>query len=227
MITGTLRVFTGIALAFLTYQAALYFATGDCASLQVGLREKGPIALGAFLSVAALLTITGIPIAVISAAAGMLLGPISGGSVASTAVSVASITSWYLARKLYMDRDLPALLEQSVTKPWFNKIMNEKTQSGFHWVTKSASICPLPFPYFSALLGVKVRHLSGPAIVAGVFVSSFLHVAAYSLAGGSIGCAVMNHAVGVDISQYKFSIIVSCVFLILLARMDRSPPERN
>lgn len=216
-----------MALAFIIYQLALNFATGDCSSLQQDMRAQGPLALSLFLLIATLLAAAGLPTAILSALGGILFGSFPGGSLVSVAICIASISAWALARTLWSNGMFPSAIENRLKKQWFEDMMNDRTDSGFHWVMKSANRCPLPFPYFCAIVGVKVQHLNLIPIIAGLFASSFIHVAAYSLAGGSIGCAVMNHALGLDISEFRPAIIASCLILMLLAQIDSFRVRRS
>jgi uncharacterized membrane protein YdjX (TVP38/TMEM64 family) len=215
-----MRLLAGGVFAFLIYQVAIHFATGDCTSLQSEVRSRGPSMLLLLFTMATIFAIAGLPAAMIAAMTGVLMGPVSGASLASTALTLGSLVAWKLARMLFKDGTLPKVVEQKLQGPWIDNMMDQKTATGFHWITSNAIASPLPFSYFAAVTGSKVPHLNLQSLIAGIFASSFFYVAAYALAGASIGCAAINHALGFDVSQYRTMVIISCLSLILLARLQ-------
>jgi uncharacterized membrane protein YdjX (TVP38/TMEM64 family) len=228
IVKSTLRLATGITFAFLIYQLALKFATGDCASIQSEIRANGPSMMLVLLGSGSFFALVGFPAALIAAVAGLLMGPISGASLASTALVVGSLIAWTIARSAFKNGVFPPIIEKRLHGAWYENMMEERTSSGFHWVLSNAINCPLPFSFFAALVGAKVRHLNLQSLIAGIFASTFFYVAAYALTGASIGCAVINHANGFDVSQYRNMMIVSCILLIALAQIQsNSKPRRK
>jgi uncharacterized membrane protein YdjX (TVP38/TMEM64 family) len=211
----------------LIYQVALQLATGDCQTIQTNIRAGGINGLSLVFAATTILAIFGAPIAIISALAGLLLGPITGGAMTSAAISAGAILAWLIARWTFRKGAFPDHVEKKIQQSWYQEMMDQRTDSAFDWVKTFSIKCPLSFPHFTALVAVKVRHLKLAPIISGIFAASILYVIAYSLAGGSIGCAAVNHAVGADIAPYKNSIIGSCLLLLILAKFQKTTISRG
>ena len=105
--------------------------------------------------------------------------------------------------------------------------MKDRAASGLNWTAIHGITTPLPYSYFSFIVAADVPHLSLFSLTAGVFVGSVLYIAGYTLAGASIGCAVINHAIGIPFDQYRTLTVVSCLILMLLSRLQFSLQERS
>jgi uncharacterized membrane protein YdjX (TVP38/TMEM64 family) len=217
------RLGTGIILAFIFYHLAQNFATSDCREMQSSLRERGPVLLGQTIIAATMGSILGVPAALIAVITGTLTGPLVGAPLASFAVTIGSLLLWGLGRLAFSQRRLPEFIDERLNKStWYKNMMNDRAASGFQWTALHGLLAPLPYPLVSFLIGAKVRHLNPQSFVAGIFMGSILQVAGYSLAGASIGCAVINHAIGEGFEQYQTLMVVSCLILIMLARLQNS-----
>jgi uncharacterized membrane protein YdjX (TVP38/TMEM64 family) len=215
-----IRLLLGLTIAAIIYQFALEFATGDCLAIQQDIRAAGAKILLLFIATASVLAVIGLPAPLIAAVGGLLFGAFTGGALASTSITLGSLAAWVLARSFFRRGELPRSLESRLTATWYQQMMTETTTSGFHWVVKNAMRCPLPFTYFAAITAAKVNHLNSQSLAGGIYAASFLPVAAYALAGGSIGCAVINHAQGLAIHHYRPSLVISCLVLVFLARFQ-------
>jgi uncharacterized membrane protein YdjX (TVP38/TMEM64 family) len=217
------RLGTGIFLAFVFYHLAQNFATSDCRDMQINLQERGYIVLGQLLLVATIVSMLGVPATLIAVLTGTLTGPLVGAPLASAAITISSLLLWGAGRVGFSKRRLPEFIDQRLDKSiWFKNMMNDRAASGFQWTALHGLLAPIPYPFVSFLIGAKVRHLNPQSFIAGIFAGSILQVAGYSLAGASIGCAVINHAVGVSFEQYRTLMVVSCLILILLARLQNT-----
>jgi Na+/phosphate symporter len=98
--------------------------------------------------------------------------------------------------------------------------MKQRSTTGFHWTITNAMNAPLSYPIFSFIVGMLIPHLTITSLISGVFAASVLYVAGYALAGGSIGCAVVNHALGLPYEQYKTMMLFSCGILLLLSKLQ-------
>ena len=146
-----------------------------------------------------------------------------GAPLASLAVTIGSLFLWGVGRLGYSKTRLPEFLDQRLEQSeWFKNMMNDRSTSGFQWTALHGLLATLPYPFVSFLIGAKIPHLNSQSFIAGIFAGSILQVAGYSLAGASIGCAVINHAVGVGFEQYRTLMVVSCLILVLLARLQNS-----
>ena len=220
---STVRLGTGILLAFVFYHLAQNFATSDCREMQLSLQERGPIFLAQLLLAATIISILGVPATLIAVLSGTLTGPLVGAPLASLAVTIGSLFLWGVGRLGYSKTRLPEFLNQRLEQSeWFKNMMNDRSTSGFQWTALHGLLAPFPYPFVSFLIGAKIPHLNSQSFIAGIFAGSILQVAGYSLAGASIGCAVINHAVGVGFEQYRTLMVVSCLILVLLARLQNS-----
>lgn len=217
---GFARLASGILIAFVLYHLALNYATRDCQSIHQNLQEQGPWVMVILLAVLTVFSFFGVPATIIAIGAGVLMGPIVGAPLTSLAVALSSIAAWSISRNLFRSGKLPTFVELKLNSDWYERMMNDRADSGFHWVTSHAMTSPLPYSFFAGVVGAKVRHLTLPSLIAAIFLSSILHVAGYSLAGASIGCAVINHALGLSIDQYRTLMAVSCLLLVLLSRLQ-------
>lgn len=213
-----LRIGTGVAIAFLLYHLAINFATADCASLQSQLRQGGPRMLGRLLLVGTLAALVGVPSSVIAVASGVLTGPFIGIPITSISIAVGSIISWAIGRLYIKDRGLPKVFDDYLeNKVWFQHMMNQRPETGYNWTAVQGLVAPVPYPFFGLIVATKVPHLNFRSFLAGIFASSLLHSAGYSLAGASIGCAVVNQALGFSIEPYRTLIVITCLILVVLS----------
>lgn len=212
------RFIVGLGLAVLLYQFALHFATADCQTLHQELKFRGPKML--FILILGLTgsSFIGLPLSIVAMSAGVLTGPMLGGPLTSISLSIAVTIAWHIGKYFFRSGNLPPGIARQLESSWYKSMMDDHSISGFHWTATHSQRSQIPFSCFAALVGAKVPHLSLPSFVAGIFVGSVIQVAGYSLAGASIGCAVINHALGLDISEYRTLIVVSCLILILLTR---------
>jgi uncharacterized membrane protein YdjX (TVP38/TMEM64 family) len=223
-----LRVALGVTLAFVLYHLATNFASTDCGSIQSQLREGGPRMLGRVLLTGTIAAAIGMPASLIAVTAGVVTGPFIGAPLTSISVALASLALWGLGRLLNRRNRLPGSLDRLLeNSAWFQSMMDKRPESGFHWTAVQGLVAPVPYPYFGFIAGAKVPHLNAQSFLTGVFASSIIHSAGYSLAGASIGCAVVNQAVGFSIDAYRHLIIVSCLILILLSKIQSTITEKN
>ena len=227
IVKSLLRITTGGLLAFALYQLALNFATSDCRTIQINMRDEGLWMIARLIFCATLAAILGAPSALIAVVAGILTGPIVGAPLTSLAISAGSLVMWAVGHFIFRGGRLPEFAEGSIESAnWYQRMMRDRAISGFNWTAVHGLTAPIPYPYFGLLVGAKVRHLTPQSFLAGIFAGSILNVAGYTLAGASIGCAVVNHASGYEVSQYRALMVVSCLILILLSRLQSSI-ERN
>ena len=223
-----LRVGAGVAIALILYHLAVNFATADCASLQSQLRQGGPRMLGRLLLAGTLAALLGMPSSVVAVAAGVLTGPFIGIPVTSISIALGSIIPWTVGRLYIRGRELPKVFDDNLEKrPWFQHMMNQRPGTGYNWTAVQGLVAPVPYPLFGFIVATKVPHLNFRSFLAGIFVSSLLHSAGYSLAGASIGCAVVNQSLGASIEPYRTLIVISCLILVVLSRIQSLISEKS
>ncbi len=222
-----LRVVAGVVIAVLLYQIAQNFAISDCGELQLATRKGGVVALVKILLGGSLLAIVGAPSALVAILAGLLTGPIIGAPISSMALVIASVFWWSLGHFFFQDGLSPASFDARIEKsPWYVNMMRQNSNSGFHWTIIHGFIKPVPYALLGLIVGSKVRHLSFLSYISGIFIGSIILLAGYCLAGASIGCAVVNHAQGYDFAQYKLPMLISCMILALISRIQSIAEER-
>ena len=226
-VQGFARIILGVALAFVLYQLALNFATRDCQAIHQEIMLQGPWTIVKLLALCTAASIIGIPAILIAITVGVLTGPFLGAPLTSLAITLSSVFLWIITRYAFPNGMLPNFIEKNLHGAWYDQMMSDRTISGFHWTATHGMTAPIPYAFFAGIAGAKVRHLNFQSLIAGIFAGSILQVAGYSLAGASIGCAVINHALGLSINQYRALIAVSCVILILLSRLQSSMKTRN
>lgn len=222
------RLVTGGLFATLLYYIASEYATTDCQTTQLNILQGGPdVAIKLFLALLLLASI-GVPAAVIGVIAGILTGPFVGAPFASLTVVCSSLVLSSLGRLFAYTGHLPSSIhDRWQSSPWFQSMMKDRAASGLNWTALHGLTTPLPYSYFSFIVATAVPHLSLLSLTAGVFVGSVLYIAGYTLAGASIGCAVINHAIGVPFDQYRTLTVVSCLILLLLSKLQFSLQERS
>lgn len=214
-----IRLTFGVALGVIFYKLALVYATVDCQTMQDSIRASGHTGALKILLGLIFLSSLGVPAAISGLIAGLLFGSAVGGPFASLAVLVSSVLLWLIGKQI---RNLPwtqSFVEQQMaSQAWFQNAMNQHSTSGFHWVASQGIIAKAPLPIFSFMIGAAVKHLAPASFLAGIFAASVLYIAGYALAGASIGCAVVNHALDVSFEQYKTLTIISCIALLILSK---------
>ena len=221
IISHLLRVLSGVSLGFILYYAAARFATYDCQTMQLTVRSGGLANVLALLAGLILLLMVGIPSAVIGIISGMLAGPILGAPIASASIVVTSLALWLAGKTLASYSKVPLFLTQKTdSSPWLQHALNQRSKSGFHWIVAHGVNAPMSYPYFSFIIGTQIPHMTFLSVASGIFAGSVLYLAGYALAGASIGCAVINHAIGTSFEQYKPLMLVSCLILLMLSRVQ-------
>lgn len=214
-----IRIVCGVALGVVFYKLALVYATVDCQTMQDSLRGSGHTGALKILLGLIVLSSLGVPAAISGLIAGLIFGPAVGGPFASLAILMSSALLWLIGKQI---RNMPwtqnFIEQQMASQAWFQNAMNQHSTSGFHWVASQGIIAKAPLPVFALMIGVTVKHLAPASFLAGIFAASVLYIAGYALAGGSIGCAVINHALGVSFDQYKNLTIISCIALLILSK---------
>ena len=223
-----LRIGTGVALAFVLYHLAINFATTDCDTIQSQLRQGGPRMLGRLVLVGTIGALIGMPSSLIAVAAGVLTGPFIAVPLTSISIALGSLILWGIGRLYISNQKLPKVLDDYLeNKPWFQHMMNQRPGTGYAWTAIQGLVAPLPYPFFGFIVAAKVPHLSLQSFLAGIFSSSLLHSAGYSLAGASIGCAVVNQSLGFSIEPYRILVVLSCAILVLLSRIQSIVSEKK
>lgn len=218
---GLLRIGTGLALGFLIYYVAYHYASVDCQTLQTSNRSAGASSALKITSLLIVLTSLGLPSAISGILAGLLLGPSIGGPLASMAIVASSAIFWVIGHLAGRNSQVKFYVEGALTsKPWFSDAMTQRAATGFNWTIINAMNSPLSYPLFSFVVGTLIPHLTFISMISGIFATSVLYVAGYALAGGSIGCAVVNHAQGLPYEQYKTLMLASCIILLLLSKLQ-------
>jgi len=216
-----LRVVGGVALGFCIYYVAYNYASVDCQTMQSANLAAGANAAWKITSLLILIASLGVPSAICGVVAGLMLGPTIGGPLASLAIVIASSLFWAIGHFAGKNNGLKSATEALLaSRSWFYEAMKQRSATGFHWTVANAINAPLSYPFFSFIVGMQVPHLTFFSMISGVFAASVLHVAGYALAGGSIGCAVVNHALGLPFEPYKTMMLVSCAILLLLSKLQ-------
>jgi uncharacterized membrane protein YdjX (TVP38/TMEM64 family) len=218
---GFIRLISGFMIALGIYYASITYASVDCHSLQMTNQSGGITSAIKITLLLALISVFGAPSTITGIIAGLLLGPAIGAPLASLAIVLASMVFWGIGC-LFRDKfEVKNGIESRLLKQrWFNSIMMKKSNSSFHWTLSSSMIVPISYPVFALICGMLVPHLTFISTITGIFAASVFHVAGYALAGGSIGCAVMNHALGLSFENYKIMMFISCFILLLLSRLQ-------
>lgn len=223
-----LRIISGVALGFCIYYLAYHYASVDCETIQNTNRSGGFYSALKIIAVLVTTASLGIPSAISGLVAGLLLGPEVGGPMASLSVVISSAISWAVGRLVRKNKNLKSALEgRLATQDWFNQAMEKRSTTGFQWTIAISMSAPVPYPFFSFVGGALIPHLTFSSMIAGIFMASVLHIAGYALAGGSIGCAVVNHALGLSFAQYKTMMLISCGTLLLLSKLQISISQRG
>jgi uncharacterized membrane protein YdjX (TVP38/TMEM64 family) len=214
-----IRIAFGVALGVVFYKLALVYATVDCQTIQDSVRGSGHTGALKILLGLIVLSSLGVPAAISGLIAGLIFGPVVGGPFASLAILISSVLLWLIGKQI---RNMPwthSFIEQQMaSQAWFQNAMNQHSTSGFHWVASQGIIAKAPLPIFALMIGATVKHLAPASFLAGIFAASVLYIAGYALAGASIGCAVVNHALGLSFDQYKTLTIISCMTLLILSK---------
>ena len=222
-----MRVFIGLIFAVALYQLAKSYATSDCAQLQTDIRRGGSVALQKIALVSSLLALAGAPAAVVAVFLGIFIGPIAGAPMSSLAIAVGAGFWWLIGHFCLPHGLMPVPLDNYVEeRPWYGNLMRQNAKSAFHWTVRNGFVAPIPFAVLGLVVGAKIRHMNFLSFITGVFISSIALLMGYSLAGASIGCAVINHAQGYDFGQYKSLMLLSCVILTLLSKIQAIVEER-
>jgi uncharacterized membrane protein YdjX (TVP38/TMEM64 family) len=223
-----LRVVGGVALGFLIYYAAYHYASVDCHTMQTINLSAGRHTVAKIAALLIIIASLGIPSAISGIVAGLLLGPTVGGPLASLSIVIASCIFWILGHLAGRNPSLKSSVEGLLSaRHWFHEAMKQRSTTGFHWTIANALNAPLSYPFFSFIVGMLIPHLSITSMISGVFAASVLYVAGYALAGGSIGCAVVNHALGLPYDQYRTMMLFSCGILLLLSKLQAHLAQRG
>lgn len=216
-----IRLAFGVLIGVTVYKAALVYATVDCQTLQDSVRYNGHLSAFKILIGLVVLSSVGVPAAIGGLLGGLLFGPIIGGPFASLAVLISSILLWLIGKQIKSISWIDNFIERHLaSREWFKRAMGLHSTSGFHWITSQGIIAKVPLPIFALMIGARVKHLTPASFVAGIFAASVFYIAGYALAGASIGCAVVNHALGVSFEQYKMMTLISCVVLLILSKVQ-------
>ncbi len=216
-----IRLAFGLVLGVTLYKVALMYASVDCQTMQDSVRNSGY--RGALKILIGLFTLSslGVPAAIAGLLGGLFLGPALGGPFASLAVLISSVCLWLLGKKIQNISWANSIIERHLTsQAWFQRAMELHSTSGFHWLTSQGIIAKVPLPIFALMIGARVKHLTTTSFVAGIFAASVFYSAGYALAGASIGCSVINHALGVSFDQYKTLTLISCILLLILSKVQ-------
>ena len=223
-----IRIMTGVVLALLLYHLAINFATTDCTAIQSQLRDGGPRMLGRLLLAGTLAALLGFPASLIAVSLGILTGPFVGIPLTSISISLGSLVLWGIGRTAFKTKTLPQVLDRYLDRQtWFQNMMNQRPGTGYNWTAIQSLVAPIPYPIFGFITGARIRHLTIRSFLAGIFASSLLQSAGYSLAGSSIGCAVVNQALGYSIAPYRLLIVLSCLILVVLSRVQSILSEKS
>lgn len=218
-----LRLLAGLGLGVCVYYVAQRFSSVDCQAMQAANRTGGGLSAFSFLFLFTLLISLGAPAAILGTIAGLLLSPPIGAPLASLAVVLASTIFWGLGRLSHLSPKLKQFFgDKLLHRKWFSRIMENKASTGFHWTISTSINSTLSYPLFAFISGFAIPHLKFPSLITGIFASSALYIAGYALAGGSIGCGVVNHAISHPFEQYKPMMLLSCVLLFLLSKAQSS-----
>jgi hypothetical protein len=74
-------------------------------------------------------------------------------------------------------------------------------------------------PKFAALIGERIAHLNLSSLMVGIFWSALPTTFAYSVAGASIGCSIVDSGLGLATSSYRSMIILSCALLAVVSTL--------
>jgi uncharacterized membrane protein YdjX (TVP38/TMEM64 family) len=221
------RVLAGVILAFGLYQFARGYATADCMQMQTNIRQGGLHSLVFVLMAGTVMALLGAPAAIVAVFSGVCLGPMAGAPMSSLALTLGAGLWWMVGHWLLPHGLRPLSMDQYIEdRSWYQDLMRQKAKTAFHWTVRNGFIAPIPFAVLGLVVGSKIRHMNFRSFMTGVFMSSFVLLLGYCLAGASIGCAVINHAQGYDFSQYKTLMILSCVILALLSKAQTIIQER-
>lgn len=222
------RLLAGLGLGVSVYYVAQSFASVDCQAIQAANRAGGLRSVVSFIGLMTLLISLGVPAAIIGTLAGLLLSPPIGAPLASFSVVLATAVFWGLGRLTHLS---PALKKRFLSRlenmKWFNEMMDNKASSGFHWTVSASLNSPISYPLFAFFAGLTVSHLRFAALITGIFASSALYIAGYALAGGSIGCGVVNHAINQPFEQYKPMMLLSCALLLMLSKAQSALQQKG
>lgn len=189
---------------------------------------QGPIMMIILLGASFCFSLLCLPTSIIAIFAGIFIGPATGAPIVSAGVVLASATMFYLGRIFCKNKNLPPQLDHLIVQSrWFNVMMEDRATSSFHWCAKYSLLSPVPYAFFSLLVGSKINHLKANSLVSGVFVGSLLHIAGYTLAGAGIGCALINHAIGKATKPFSWLVLISCIILLLLSRYQQNLQKKE
>lgn len=169
----------------------------------------------------ALLILCGLPLAVCALVAGFITTPLTGAGIVSAAAAFSFAIAFVAGRISGNESAMLMKFERWATgRLWYTDMLSSSTGSGLSWTMQQMNRVPIPLTWFSAYCGATIKHLSLPSFIAGSFASTVIVVFAYSLAGGSIGCAILDAARGLSTKAYLLPVICSTLAIVLASKLQ-------
>lgn len=188
--------------------------------LRLTVHSGGLMTLGRIFFALAVAILIGIPAPVAAIFAGLLTSPLTGSALTASAF-IGALAIWFLlGRFAGRDHPLAQRFERWASgKLWFTDLMAARTHSGFHWVAEYVYRTPIPPILFAAFCGASVKSLSISELLTGAFISLIAMIIAFSLAGGNIGCALLDHVQGLPTKEHVIPVLISVLALIAVSKL--------
>lgn len=162
----------------------------------------------------------GIPAPIAAIFAGLLTSPLTGSALTAAAMVFVMAIWFVIGRWAGRDNALFKNFERWASgKLWFTDLMAARAHSGFHWAAEYIYRTPIPAILFAAFCGAAVNRIRMVELMAGAFISMIAIIVAFSLAGGNIGCALMDYTHGLSTREHLIPIVISVVALIVVSKL--------
>lgn len=214
------RFCVGTAIAAASYYFVSISSLQDCSTLRLTVHNGGILALGRIALALFAATLIGIPTPIAAVCAGILTNPMTGSALTSFAFITALAVSFGFGRIVGRNHPLVRRFERWASgRLWFSDLMAARAQSGLHWASEFIYRTPIPPTLLAAFCGASIKHLQLVELLAGGFLSVIAVIVAYSLAGGTIGCALLDYTHGFPTEDYILPIILSALALIIVSKL--------
>jgi hypothetical protein len=215
-----IRYTAGLIIAAVAYYAASISSIQDCSMLRLTVHSGGLITLGRIFFGLVVCIMIGMPAPVAAIFAGLLTSPFTGSALTAFAF-ITALAVWFLiGRFMGRDNSLVQSFERWASgRLWFTDLMAARAHSGFHWVAEYVYRTPIPPILFAAFCGASVKRLGIVELLTGAFISFIAMIIAFSLAGGNIGCALLDHVHGLPTKEHVIPIVISVVALVAVSKL--------
>lgn len=215
-----LRLAMGVLFAIVAYYATIFSPIPDCSTLRLTVHSGGILALARIVLALFAAILIGIPTPIAAVVAGLLTTPFTGSAITSLALILALVIAFSIGRLLGKQNQMIVRFEHWASgRLWFTDLIATRAQSGLHWASEFIYKTPLPPTLFAAFCGAVISHMQLVELIAGAFLSFIAVIVAYSLAGGTIGCAFLDYTHGFPTTDHILPIIISIIALVIVYKL--------